>query len=208
MTETTETEAAQRAGLYALLAGVFRRPLDGVQLARLRDPVLLEALVDAGIDPGEDFTKETDTALLDRLAIDYTQLFHTAADRVIPYEGVQTGLSDQLMGAAAQSVRAFMAQAGYAVHPQSGELPDHIWVELAFMGELTHREAQALCAGDKETADLALALQRRFLEQHLGRWASSFAQQVQAAAATPFYRDMAVLLDGFIASERGRSIGT
>ncbi|MDR3530364.1 MAG: molecular chaperone TorD family protein [Rhodopila sp.] len=140
--------------------------------------------------------------LLDRLAIDYTGLFYAPADRISPYEGLQTGESDRLMGATAHSVCDFLAQAGFVVLPDGGELPDHISVELTFMSELAHREAEAVEAGDSTIAAHAAALQRRFLAEHLGRWAGRFAGQVRDAATTPFYRSMATLLAGFIADEQ------
>ena len=100
-------------------------------------------------------------SVLDRLAMDYTHLFHTSADRFLPYEGIQTGKSDRLMGAAAHSIRV-LSMAGYLVLLESGEVPDHISVELAFMSEFAHREAEAAQAGDPETAEYAASLQRRF----------------------------------------------
>jgi TorA maturation chaperone TorD len=98
-------------------------------------------------------------------------------------------------------VRDFLAQAGYVVLPESGELPDHISVELAFMSELAQREAEAARAGDRKTAECAASLQRRFMDEHLGRWAGCFAGEVRGAASTSFYRSMAALLAGFIANE-------
>jgi TorA maturation chaperone TorD len=202
MSEAAGATAAQRSQVYALLATVFRCPLDGAQLERLRTPTLLGAMAEAGIDPGDDFAASDANILLDRLAIDYTQLFHAPADRIGPYEGLQTGESDRLMGATAHSVRDFLAQAGFVVLPEGGELPDHISVELTFMSELAHREAEAAEAGDNVTAEHAAALQRRFLAEHLGRWAERFASKVREAATTPFYRSMAALLAGFIADEQ------
>jgi len=194
--------ATARGQLYDLLATVFRRPLDARRLERLRAPEMLAAMLAAGIDPGEDFVNSDGKALLDRLAIDYTQLFHGPEERIAPYEGIQLGGDDELMGAAAVEIRRFMAEVGFAVLPESGELPDHISVELAFMGELARREAEALEADDHERADFAASLQRRFLAAHLGRWAESFARKVWDRAATPFYAAMAELLTGFIAEER------
>jgi TorA maturation chaperone TorD len=202
MSEAAGAAAEQRSQVYALLATVFRCPLDGAQLERLRTPSLLGAMAEAGIDPGDDFATSDANILLDRLAIDYTQLFHAPADRIIPYEGLQTGESDRLMGAAAQSVRDFLAQAGFVVLPEGGELPDHISVELTFMSELAHREAEAAGAGDRATAEQAALLQRRFLAEHLGRWAGRFARDVKDAATTPFYRSMAALLEDFVAAEQ------
>ena len=195
--------AAARAHVYDLLATVFRRPLNARRLELLRAPEMLAGMTAAAIDPGQDFIKGDAEALLDRLAIDYTQLFHGPVERISPYECIQLGDSEDLMGTAAEEVRRFMAEAGFSVEPESGELPDHISVELAFMAELARREAEALEADDRKTAEFTASLQRRFLAAHLGRWAERFARKVWDRAATPFYAAMAELLSGYIADERG-----
>jgi len=191
--------AAARAHVYDLLATVFRRPLDAGRLERLRAPEMLAAMSAAAIDPGDDFINGEGEALLDRLAIDYTQLLHGPVERISPYECIQLGDGDELMGAAAEEVRSFMAEAGFAVTPESGELPDHISVELAFMAELARREAAAVEAGDQKTVEFVASLEGRFLTAHLGRWAERFARKVWDRAATPFYAAMAELLSGYIA---------
>ena len=195
--------AAAWAHVYDLFATVFRRPLDASRLERLRTPKMLAAMSAAAIDPGRDFASSDGAALLDRLAIDYTQLFHGPAERISPYECIQLGESEDLMGAAAEEVRRFMAESGFKVTPESGELPDHISVELAFMAELARREASALEADDRSTAEFVAALECRFLAAHLGRWAERFARKVWDRAATPFYAAMAELLSGHIADEHG-----
>jgi TorA maturation chaperone TorD len=197
------TAAAERGHVYELLAVVFRRPLDARQLERLRAPEMIAAMSAADIDPGNDFAKGHSAALLDRLAIDYTQLFHGPGEHIAPYEGIQRGVDDELMGAAADEVRGFMAKVGFSVPPECGELPDHISVELAFMGELARREAEALASGDEKTAQLAASLQRRFMTVHLERWAEQFASKVRSRAETTFYAAMARLLSNFMADERG-----
>jgi TorA maturation chaperone TorD len=195
--------AEARAHLYDLLATVFRRPLDARRLERLRAPEMLAAMSAAAIDPGQDFINGDGEAVLDRLAIDYTQLFHGPVERISPYESIQLGNGDELMGPAAEEVRRFMAEVGFSVPPETGELPDHISVELAFMAELARREAEALEADDGKTAEFVAALECRFLTAHLGRWAERFARKVWDRAATPFYAAMAELLSGHIADERG-----
>ena len=203
MTARASSDAAARGHVYELLATVFRRPLDAGLLERLRAPEMLAAMSAAGVDPGDDFTGGDSETLLDQLAIDYTQLFHGPVDRIAPYESIQFGNGDELMGAPAGEVCRFMAEVGFTVMPETGELPDHISVELAFMGELAHREAEALAVDDHKTAELTASLQSRFLAEHLGRWAERFARKVLDRAVAPFYAAVAGLLRGFIADERG-----
>ena len=101
--------AAAWAHVYDLFATVFRRPLDASRLERLRTPKMLAAMSAAAIDPGRDFASSDGAALLDRLAIDYAQLFHGPVERISPYECIQLGESEDLMGAAAEEVRRFLA---------------------------------------------------------------------------------------------------
>jgi TorA maturation chaperone TorD len=201
MSRIGQASVVERSHVYALLASVFRAPLDGAQLQRLRMPEMLAALAAADVDVGEDFATGDAKAVLDSLAIDYTQLFHGPIARIAPYEGMQTEKDAQLMGAAAHAVRAFLAEAGFEVLREGGEFPDHVSVELAFMSELAQRAGDAAEVGDAIVMEKAVSLQRRFLAEHLGRWAGRFAGDVSGTATTPFYRGMADLLAAFIADE-------
>lgn len=202
MISGTSQGSGERAQLYNLLSMIFYQPLDASRLERLRAPQMLAAMSAAGISPGEDFTASSIKELQDRLAIDFTQLFHGPGEHIVPYEGIQLDEDDELMGGAAARVRQFMAEVGFTVPPQNGEMPDHVSVELAFMGELARREAEALNSGDHKTAEQALSIQQQFLAAHLGRWTTSFARRIEDRAQTSFYAAMAKMLNGFIASER------
>ena len=202
MSATAFAEATARAQVYELLAAVFRRPLNARQLEGLRTTDMLAAMAAAGIDPGDGFTTDPFETVLDRLAIDYTQLFHGPETHIVPYQSVLLDKGDELMGPAALEVRNFMAQAGFEVTRDSGELPDHIGVELAFLAALAQREAAARETDDAQTAERIGLLQRQFLAAHLGRWAGLFADKVQARASTGFYAAMADFLARFVATER------
>ena len=155
------------------------------------------ALKEAGVDFGPDFASEDVSALQHRLAVDYTQLFHAPAnpaERVSPYEGLFTGVDDSLGESRTDAVRHFMGDVGFEVAEGAGEMADHISVELAFLAELTRREAEARTAGDIELANVAADVARRFLAAHPARWAGDFAGKVEARAQTPFYAAMARLL--------------
>jgi len=194
--------AEARGHVYDMLAAIFRRPLDAAQLERLRASEMLAAMSAAEMDPGADFTTSDSRRLLERLAVDYTQLFHGPGEHIAPFESIQLGGEGELMGPAAAAVRGFMAEYGFAVTAEAGELPDHISVELAFMAELARREAAARASGDGYTLDLVIGLQRRFLAEHLGRWADRLARKVRREAETSFYRAMAGLLADFVTAEQ------
>lgn len=81
------------------------------------------------------------------------------------------------------------------------EMPDHIAVELTFMSVLCLKEAYALFHGLAEPREVSCEAQRTFLGDHLGRWAWTFVEGVEAAPATPFYRAAAALLREFVAED-------
>jgi TorA maturation chaperone TorD len=76
-----------------------------------------------------------------------------------------------------------------------GERLDHIATELEFAGYLAWKEAGALALADEERAGIARAARRRFIEEHLGRWAHFFALRLE------------VLADGGPFAEVARAIG-
>ncbi len=203
MTNPASAQAAQaRSQLYALLAAVFRRPLDAGQIEGLRSPEMLAALAAAGIDPGEAFRDDDVDVLRDALAVDFTNIFHHPEGKIMPYEGLMLAHEDELHGRKTAEVERFLANVGYRVPPERGEMADHISVELEFMADLAAREAEARAAGDEDTARKAHEIQRDFLDRHLGRWAEIFARRVAMRAEAPFYAAFAQAVADFIAAEK------
>jgi TorA maturation chaperone TorD len=194
-------EAVERSHVYGLLSTVFRRPLDAGGLERIRAPEMLSALAAAGVDPGEDFATRDSAELLDALAVEFTHVFHTPG-HVSPFESIIADGGDELRGAAFSDVRHFMGDIGYEVPPDSGEMADHISVELAFMADLCARQAEAIANGDQETADFVKCMQEKFLVMHLGRWATHLATAINARATQPFYAETASFLADFVDGER------
>lgn len=67
----------------------------------------------------------------------------------------------------------------FGLEPKGGERLDHIGVELEFMYFMTYKEAHAQQQGEEEKAGVCHYAQRRFLEEHLGRWASAFFRRLR-----------------------------
>jgi len=187
--------AAERGDLCQFLSAIFHRPLDAEQIAALRTPGAAEALGLGGVGSSADWeADDIDPRTFQHLlAVDFTHIFHAAHDSVQPYEGIQTGQTDELMGPAAQAVSRFMAGVGFTVAP--GQCPDHLAVELAFMADLLRREAEALTEQDTSTADKAASIRRQFVAEHLGRWGQQVARKIGDRAESAFYRSVARLLD-------------
>jgi len=81
------------------------------------------------------------------------------------------------------------------------ERSDHISVELEFMYVLTYKEAFALLHHDMEKARLCRIVQRKFMEDHLGRWALHFAELLGCAAGGGYLLSVAGLTKAFLAQE-------
>lgn len=193
--------ATARAETYALLAALVDRPLDRAGLAALRDPRMSTALAAAGVDPGPEFASLDIDRLRERLAIEFSDIFVAPVGKIMPHEGLMLGHEDELSGATSDKVARFMAGVGYRLPPESGLMPDHIAVELAFAADLARREAVALAAGDAATATRARDIRRDFLTRHLGRWAGICARRVAARADGGFYAAITAFMADFVADD-------
>lgn len=71
------------------------------------------------------------------------------------------------------------------------ERPDHISAELEFMHILTLKEAYAFEKGWKEERLLCVDAQKKFIQDHLGRWAPALCEALKASAHVEFYRKLA-----------------
>jgi len=195
---------AARADLCRLLAACFYEP--GPEFAEEK---LFESMADAAsrIDValaaqarrlGDAFAAEDPQELL----VDYTRLFLGPIDALAqPYGSVWLEDRKSLLQDSTLAVIALYEAGGFEVADDFRDLPDHIAAELEFLYLLLFRRAEALRSGDPQAMSRYSELQRRFLEEHLGRWARAIAAAIQDGAQTDFYRDLAALTNSFVSSE-------
>ena len=98
-------------------------------------------------------------------------------------------------------VAAFYAAFGVQVSAVAHERPDYIGVELDFMRLLASKETYAAARGDRRHVRLCRTAQARFFEEHLGRWAPMFAENLGRVVDSLFYQAAADLLLQFVAAE-------
>lgn len=84
------------------------------------------------------------------------------------------------------------------------ERPDHITVELELMHFLTYKEAHAMAHHGIAQARICRDAQRKFMRDHLGRWAPEFAQRLARKSGDGFYAKVASLLGMFVPLECDR----
>lgn len=102
-----------------------------------------------------------------------------------PWESVYTSSKRLLLQEASDAVRAAYEEIGLEVGA-SRVLPDHIGIELNFMGVLLEK-IEADSGGDNSRAKCA----KEFFNAHLQSWVPRFAADMERAAETPLYKAVA-----------------
>lgn len=123
---------------------------------------------------------------------------------VPPYESVYTSPQRLMMQDARDEVLRAYRAAGLAKDAAYHVPEDHVSLELDFMAALARRCAEGLGERTPEgarRAEEALGAQRSFMDGHLRRWVPQLADDLEARAATPFYRGVAQLLRGLVAED-------
>ncbi len=116
-----------------------------------------------------------------RLNESFTRLFRgvTPDAPTPPYESLYR--DEVFQGPSARAVRSAYQSAGVDVAPDSGELADHLGIELHFVGTLMARdEVQAA---------------ESFLEDHPRQWVGAFADAVRERDPHPFYRGVLEVIE-------------
>ncbi len=119
-----------------------------------------------------------------------------------PYESAFLSPSGQPDGLLMARVEAAYSEIGIAPSPETGELPDHIAIELEFMAMLCGQEAAAWEADDVAGAVKAMRRAKRFLDGHLLVWLPRFARLLAAADRDGFYRTVSEGAAAFVLYDR------
>jgi DMSO reductase family type II enzyme chaperone len=93
--------------------------------------------------------------------------------------------------------RAFGFTLGGPIH----ERPDHLSVELEFMHLLALKEAYAANQDMTEQVEICVEAQRKFLQEHLGRWIDLFAHSLTLNAGDSVYSTLARFAADFIKAD-------
>ncbi|GAB4545487.1 MAG: hypothetical protein Kow0063_39580 [Anaerolineae bacterium] len=140
---------------------------------------------------------------IEQLRIDYARLFVGPFELLAPpYGSVYLEGKRRVMGDSTIDARSRYQEAGLDISHDVKEAPDHIAIELEFMYYLIFKEIESFENADFESAMGYLGKQQAFLEEHLGAWATEFADSVEKNAGTDFYQNLARATKVFIQNER------
>jgi TorA maturation chaperone TorD len=200
--------------MYRFFSAVYLSPPREDLLRQLADTEFLEGLSRLfGADIVADLQSFSETTDLEHesetLNLEFMDLFAVPTGRyVVPFEDVYRGKgsSGPLLGEQAIAVIRSYREAGAEMDREIKELPTHVGVELAFMSFLCEREAVAVIEGAEAPperdpdADRSRyrSLQTRFLRDHLNSWFPSLSSEIQARAASPLYRGLAIITEKFL----------
>ena len=192
-------ECRARADLYRILAGVFVEEPSATFLATLREPGLLQALCDAGLNFDADFLAPDVTTLAEALACEYATLFASSGG-FPPIESVR--LTGRFKQDPHFQVAQIYQRLGFEqVKGRFEVFPDQLGMELMFVAELLERGAAALAREDVAAYKKLEKEIKRFWTLHLGRWVRGYSGLIERAANHSFYREMARFLGGFALEE-------
>lgn len=126
---------------------------------------------------------------------------HTAHGTVSSYEleygEEHTHRQPQQLG----DIAAFYNAFGLRLNKNRHERVDHISIECEFMHFLSFKEAYALERGNKDGAEICRQASCRFLTEHLGRWAPSFALRLSRHIKVGLFKHLADFTFGFISED-------
>jgi TorA maturation chaperone TorD len=145
------------------------------------------------------FKKESQEAILRRIAIDRTRLFRGISEKHSPPPPYESFYREQrLCGEISAEVCRFYSKLGVKLPEEWRESPDYLGIEIDFMRLLCQREEEAWSNKQPEKALDLLAASMDFLENHLLTWAPSFLDKMHEMADLDFYRGLAKLTSGFL----------
>jgi TorA maturation chaperone TorD len=140
---------------------------------------------------------ETNSGEVETIRAEFTRLFRGATNQPSPdppYESLYR--ENTIYGASTTEVRESYLEAGMDLVDDGGEPPDHLGIELQFLGELRSKEAE----GEKESGEEL----RTFIEEHVGQWYVDFADAVDAKDPHPFYGAVVRLTGAILEAEAER----
>lgn len=79
--------------------------------------------------------------------------------------------------------------------------PDSMKMELAFMSFLSLKEGFAEENNDSENLEIVYDAEKKFLQDHLGRWGFIFAKRLMDCTDHYFYKNISALLEMFLEKE-------
>lgn len=133
------------------------------------------------------------------LMLDYSRLFLGPLDILAkPYGSVYLDGEKVVMGDSTMQALSLYREGGFDLADDFREVPDHVAAELEFLYLLSFRIGHS---EEPDERSRLIALKKRFLVEHLGRWIGDLAESIRKGAETEFYRRLAAVTEKFVRQE-------
>ncbi|MFQ5856262.1 MAG: molecular chaperone [Anaerolineae bacterium] len=202
--------ALARSQMYSFLSTTFLCPGEGgLELIRIGLAASVAALPVLANEGGGKLASGL-AALQNRLQVlsgdglqaEYRRVFgHLISRECPPYETEYGQAHIFGQSQAMADISGFYCAFGLELSSNAMERFDHISTELEFMHFLSFKEAHALEHHGEEQADICRQAQRKFVQEHLGRWVPLFTRLLVDKAGDGFYRALAELSRAFVTWE-------
>lgn len=206
--ETQGVGVETRAGMYSLLATLFLVKPDEAFVSRMRGGILNGQDASAGDESARLLANyfrahegKTDEEVLHDITVDRTRVVggHIREGIRPPYEATYL---DAPPPALILSLNRFYRENGFSLPEGVSERSDYVGTEFLYLQMLCLRE-QAEAAANGKPEEVA-KLEGEFFEKHLGRWVYEYVEGILEFAHTDFYRAVAIIIRGFMDSEKER----
>jgi putative dimethyl sulfoxide reductase chaperone len=191
--------AESRCRLYRLFSQLLMKEVDPGMLALLKGDVMAGALGELAPDIRDILDCGDMEKQLDDLAEEYAALFIVPGG-IPPYESVR--MHGMLNQKPSWEVEEFYRRCGLVIKDECRILPDHLGMELEFMGYLAEKEGGARRRGDEKESSKWSAFQEAFFRGHIATWAFDFLRDLQRLAFHPFYKGIGSLIVQFLDTEK------
>lgn len=195
--------ALARADVYRFLSMAFIYP-EKEKLAELHElasdlDISLSILPYDMREEFQAFASQIASGEVSALQPDYTEMFLTRM--FCPSTETTYGKNSFNQPNILGDISGFYKAFGFVMKDDATYAFDQIFVELEFMSFLELKIAYALDQNLEEEVDICLSAERRFLEQHIGKWTGVFGENLAARANESYYRSLGLLLSKFMGSE-------
>lgn len=193
-----------RADMYRLLALALDRPSADIQVAlkELSTELMSESRVAQdthGLGTWlPEIAAQVSALSIDEWQAEYHRLFVNEVF-VPPSEG-SYGLVERgaILGDVSGFYRAFCMQVSDEVGP-----PDQLKIEIMFLCLLALKEANAIQQNLSDKLEITRDAEKKFLDDHVGRWLPQFSERLWDCTHHPFYRAVSRLLVAWLTVECG-----
>ncbi|RJQ52162.1 MAG: hypothetical protein C4526_08700 [Nitrospiraceae bacterium] len=195
--------AGERETTYGFLAALLLKPPTDSFVAMIKDGSILPVAADSpSYSEFAEFVKDAGkmTDLKEELEAEHTALF-VLPSGVLPHEAAYLDREKRLGGRITVSVRQFYERAGMETSEACIEVPDHLGLELEFMGFLCRLEKKFREKQDRSSLLKCIEFQKAFLDEHLLKWAHQCCEKVIEKSAYGFYKAIAHFTKEFIKDE-------